>query len=85
MPDLASLTPFAQQRQAGKVGGVETSHQSKIPIPEFKKLLGTAASGLSESEIEYLRDWEDRLADIFFDWWLRKRNSRPEVAELPEE
>jgi hypothetical protein len=82
---LASLHPFVRQPHAGKVDGMKTPQQSKIPITEFKKLLGTAASRLSESEIEYLRDWEERLADIFFDWWLRKRNSRPEVAGLPEE
>jgi hypothetical protein len=64
------------------VNGVETSHQPKIPIPEFKKLLGPAASGLSDSEIEHLRDLEDRLADIVFDSWLRNRNAQPELAKL---
>jgi hypothetical protein len=64
---------------------MEAQQQSKIPIPEFKKLLGTAAAGLSESEIERLRDLEDRLADIVFAAWLRNRNSQPEVAELPKE
>jgi len=66
------------------VNGVETSQRSKIPIPEFKKLLGPAASGLSDSEIERLRDLEDRLADIIFDSWLRNRNPQPELAKLPE-
>jgi hypothetical protein len=59
------------------VNGVETSQQPKIPISEFKKLLGSAASGLSDSEIERLRDLEDRLADIVFDSWLRNRNPQP--------
>jgi len=63
---------------------VKAPRPAKIPIGEFKELLGVAASGLSDSEIEDLRDWEDRLADIVFDWWLRKRNSPPEMAELPE-
>ena len=52
-----------------------------IPIPEFKKLLGPVAAGLSDVEIERLRDLEDRLADIVFDAWLRKRNPPPEIAE----
>jgi hypothetical protein len=67
-----------------KVSGMKTPQQSKIPIPEFKKLLGSAASGLSDSEISHLRDWEDRLADIVFDSWLRNRNPQPGVANLPE-
>jgi hypothetical protein len=55
-----------------------------IPINEFKKLLGTAASGLSDAEIEHIRNLEVRLADIIFDVWLRKRNSQPEIAKKPE-
>jgi hypothetical protein len=51
-----------------------------IPLHEFKKLLGNTASTLSDAEIERLRDMEDRLADIIFDAWLRKRNSQTEVA-----
>jgi len=66
------------------MNGVETSHQPKISIPEFKKLLGPAASELSDSEIERLRDLEDRLADIVFDSWLRNRIPQPELAKLPE-
>jgi hypothetical protein len=84
LPYLASQTVFVRQGQAGKVDGMKTSQQSKIPIPEFRKLLGSAASGLSDSEIEHLRDLEDRLADIVFDSWLRNRNSQPGVAKLSE-
>jgi len=63
---------------------METSRQPKIPIAEFKKLLGPAAAELSDSEIERLRDLEDRLADIVFDSWLRNRNSQPGVAKVSE-
>jgi hypothetical protein len=66
------------------VGGMETSQRSKIPIPKFKKLLGPAASGLSDSEIEHLRDLEDRLADIVFDSWLRNRNPQQIMVKLSE-
>jgi hypothetical protein len=55
-----------------------------IPLHEFKKLLGSAASGLSDAEIERLRDLEDRLADIVFDAWLRKRNSQAGLSESPK-
>ena len=84
LPYLASQTAFVRQRHAGKVDGMEISQQSKIPIPEFRKLLGPVASNLSDFEIEHLRDLEDRLADIIFDSWLRNRNSQPEVAKLSE-
>lgn len=55
-----------------------------IPLSEFKKLPGIAALGLSDAEIERLRDMQDRLADIVFDAWLRKRNPPPELAKPTE-
>jgi hypothetical protein len=45
-----------------------------IPLPEFKKLLGPAASGLSDDEVMAIRDLEERLADFVFDLWLMERN-----------
>jgi hypothetical protein len=63
---------------------VETPQQSKIPLPEFKKLLGSAAADLSDSEIERLRDLEDRLADIVFDSWLRNHNPHSKMAKISE-
>ena len=64
--------------------GMITPKESKIALSEFKKLLGPAAAELSDSEIERLRDLEDRLADIVFDSWLRNRNSQPGVAKVSE-
>ena len=84
MPVLARLPTFVRERLADNVGGMKTSQQSKISISEFKKLLGSAALSLSDSEIERLRDLEDHLADIVFDSWLRKRNPQPGAAELSE-
>jgi hypothetical protein len=55
----------------------------KIPVPEFRKLLGKAAIGLSDAEVEHMRDLADRFANIVFDSWLRERNSPPKVAESP--
>jgi hypothetical protein len=82
LPDWASLSAFFHHCCARKVSGMKTPQQSKIPIPEFKKLLGSAALKLSDYEVEHLRDLEDRLADIIFDSWLRRRNSQPGLAEL---
>ena len=45
-----------------------------IPLPDFKRILGSTANNLSDKQIEAIRDAQDRLADIFFDSWLRERN-----------
>ena len=57
----------------------------KIPVREFRKLLGKAAIGLSDAEVEHMRDLADRFANIVFDAWLRERNSPPNVVELPND
>lgn len=49
-----------------------------IALDEFKKLLGNAAEGLSDAEIESIRELEYRIADAVFDVWLRERNSSPQ-------
>jgi hypothetical protein len=84
LPERTNPPSFYHHREARKVNGMEIPQQSKIPILEFKKLLGSAALKLSDCEIEHLRDLEDRLADIIFDSWLRQRNSQPQLAELSE-
>jgi hypothetical protein len=45
-----------------------------IPLEKLKKSLGPLADSLSKEEILALREKLDRLADIVFDMWLRKRN-----------
>jgi hypothetical protein len=82
--DWTHLPAFLHHGCTDKVCGVETSQPAKISISEFKKLLGSAASGLSDAEIERLRDLEDRLADIVFDSWLRNRNPQPGMAKLSD-
>ena len=57
---------------------MERPAYKKIPIEEFKKLLGPAASKFTDTEIEQMRDMEDRLADFIFDAWLRERNRPPQ-------
>jgi hypothetical protein len=41
---------------------------------EFKKALGQAAENYTEQQLEWLRDFCDRFADLFFDAWLSGRN-----------
>jgi hypothetical protein len=55
-----------------------------IPFLEFKKLLGDTGTILSNEEVESIRDTEERLADILFDSWLRKRNSPAEIVKSDE-
>lgn len=46
-----------------------------IPISTYRKLLGTAAKGLSDEQVAHIRDVEVQLADAIIEFWLRKRNS----------
>lgn len=69
----------------GNVADVRnTTFVKMILLNEFRKLLGTAGSDLSDAEIERIRDMEYQLAGIIFDDWLRKRNHQPKMAESSE-
>lgn len=46
-----------------------------IPLHEFITLLGPAAAGLTDAEIERIRDVEYGFADAIFEMWLRERNA----------
>lgn len=48
-----------------------------IPVDKFRDLLGEEADGLTNKQIEEIRDLEYRIADAVFDLWLRERNSYP--------
>ena len=45
-----------------------------LSVEEMRKLIPDSDK-LSDAEIEHIRDLEERLADIFFDQWLRKRKA----------
>lgn len=62
---------------------MKTHSDKKIPVPEFRRLLGKAGIGLSDAEVEHMRDLADRFANIVFDSWLRERNSPSKVADSP--
>jgi hypothetical protein len=59
---------------------VHTYSVDVIPLPEFKKLLGPALAGLSDEEVERIREVEDRLADIVFEMWLQHRGGSDSKA-----
>jgi hypothetical protein len=46
-----------------------------LEFDEFKKSLGDEADGFSDEELEHVRDVGYKLADAFFEQWLRKRNA----------
>ncbi len=41
-----------------------------LSLSEFKKLAGKEAQGLTDEEIEQLRDIMSQLADHLFDMWI---------------
>ena len=48
-----------------------------MSLETFKKLLGKAADGLSDAEIESIRELEYRIADAAFGMWIRERKTAP--------
>ena len=46
-----------------------------IALNKFKKLLGKAADGLTDKQIEEIRDLEYRIADAILDKWRREQGS----------
>jgi len=47
-----------------------------IPLKECRTLLGPV--GISESEVEEVREQLYRLAEIFVDAWINESTSKPE-------
>lgn len=45
-----------------------------IALADFKKALGTLNEELSEEEILKLRENQDKMAEVFFDLWLKTTN-----------
>ena len=56
------------------IGTVGTGN-SVLPLAEFKKALGPAATKHTDTELERIRDTFDRIADLTFNEWVRKRNA----------
>ena len=52
-----------------------------LSIEEFKKALGHNAEGYTEHQLEWMRVFCDRFADLFFDVWLKERNVHNEVKD----
>ena len=51
------------------------SEATELSFDDFKKSLGLGANKYSDEEIERMRIICDRIADLFFDSWLNKKNS----------
>ncbi len=44
-----------------------------IPLPKFKELLGQEAHGLTDEEIEQIRDAQYQLAELAFGVWAKNK------------
>ena len=44
-----------------------------IGLPEFKKLMGDEARGLTDQEIEEIRDAQYKMAGLAFEFWQEKK------------
>jgi hypothetical protein len=64
-----------QNQKPSQNNATETAFEGCVTFDEFKKSLGPVASKYSDEEIERQRIVADQMADVFFDIWLRKRNS----------
>ena len=47
-----------------------------IPLQEYKDVLGPLADTLTEEEILKVRDNQDKMAEIFFNMWIKERNKK---------
>ena len=56
-----------------------------LSAEQFKEALGSAAEKYSEDQLEWMRLFCDRFADLFFTAWLRGRNMHNVVNDNDEE
>jgi len=54
---------------------LNTDNDTQISLNDFKKSLGIASAKYSDEQIEQVRVVFDKMADIFFDGWLYRRNA----------
>ena len=52
-----------------------------ISLPKFKEILGEEAQGLSDEEIEQIRDAQYQFAKLAFDKWAREKGLIKELHE----
>lgn len=53
---------------------------TRISFDDFKKSLGESSTKYSDEQIEQIRGAFDKMADIFFDDWLYRRNAHNVVT-----
>ena len=54
---------------------VKLSVSKSLSFEDFKKSLGQSANKYTDDQIENMRIACDKIADLFFDTWLNKRNA----------
>ena len=53
-----------------------------ISIEDYKKKLGKKAETKSDAEILKIMELQEKLADIFFDIWIDKINTKTEENKM---
>ena len=46
-----------------------------LSLPEYKEALGEDAKGISDKELEQLRDAQRDLAEVIFEQWLKDKHN----------
>jgi hypothetical protein len=75
-----TLSPFTDEMEeyASCMDDKPSPHApSTISISTYRKLLRSAAEGLSDAQVAHIRDVECQFADAIIEFWLREKNSAP--------
>ncbi len=51
-----------------------------ISLEEFKKSLGKTTETMTEEQILELRENQDKMAEIFFNIWLKKTKKKTQIV-----
>ena len=64
-----------EQEETRPSDQAELGVSKSISFEDFKKSLGLSANKYTNEQIECMRMACDKIADLFFDAWLNKRNA----------
>lgn len=73
--EICSYTPVASRFCMISSQSKTDKKSTTLSFDEFKRSLGPLANRYSDVEIEKQRIIADKMADLFFDVWLKKINS----------
>ncbi|MFA5271117.1 MAG: hypothetical protein WC412_02100 [Candidatus Omnitrophota bacterium] len=53
-----------------------------ISVPEFRKILGEESEGMTDKEVEDLRDADRDMAEIIFEQWLKDGDEKKKDVSM---